>query len=160
MKNNIISKIVLAGALIFLAAGCNSKTPETLGKKNSDVISPTPIEAMKPTPTPTVVIASPTPLQPTAIQNSEKIFTVTGTNFAFVPAEIKVKKGDKIKIILKNDAGFHNLLIDKFNVKTANIGAGKTDTIEFIADQAGSFEYYCGIGNHRAMGMKGNLIVQ
>ena len=33
-------------------------------------------------------------------------------------------------------------------------------TFEHTFNQTGTFEYYCSVGNHRAMGMKGTLIVQ
>jgi plastocyanin len=32
--------------------------------------------------------------------------------------------------------------------------------IEFVANKKGKFEYYCSVGEHRAMGMKGNLVVE
>jgi hypothetical protein len=40
------------------------------------------------------------------------------------------------------------------------VGAGASDVVEFTADKAGTFEYYCSVGNHRAMGMKGTLTVK
>ena len=89
-----------------------------------------------------------------------KEFTVTGSNFAFAPATLSVKKGDTVKITFVNSGGTHDLKIDEFNAATAKIGAGKQATITFIADKAGSFEYYCSVGSHRAMGMKGTLTVQ
>ncbi len=89
-----------------------------------------------------------------------KEFTVTGKNFSFAPSTLTVKKGDTVKITFVNSAGFHDFKIDEFKVATARIGSGKQETISFVADKAGSFEYYCSVGDHRAMGMKGALIVQ
>ena len=87
-------------------------------------------------------------------------FTVTGSNFSFEPAEIKVKKGDSVKIIFKNADGMHDFVIDEFNAKTEQIKGGEQAEVTFIADKAGSFEYYCSVGKHRQMGMKGTLIVE
>jgi len=92
--------------------------------------------------------------------SSVKEFTVDGTNFAFNPSEIKVKKGDTVKIVFKDDDGQHNLVIDGYNVSTNLIGPGSQDTIEFVADTVGEFEYYCSVGSHRALGMSGKLIVE
>lgn len=89
-----------------------------------------------------------------------KEFTVTGSNFVFDPAEIRVKEGDTVKINFKNSGGFHDWKIDEFNATTKVISSGQTDTVQFVADKKGTFEYYCSVGNHRAMGMKGNLIVE
>jgi plastocyanin len=89
-----------------------------------------------------------------------KVFTINGSNFKFEPNMISVNKGDKIKIVFKNTGGFHDLVIDELGVKTKQIGANSEDSVEFTADKVGSFEFYCSVGNHRAMGMKGTLVVQ
>ncbi len=87
-------------------------------------------------------------------------FTVTGKGFLFDPKEIKVKKGDTVRITFVNAEGFHDWKLEGYNVGTKQIAAGKTEVVEFTADKAGTFEYYCSVGQHRQNGMKGNLIVQ
>ncbi len=94
------------------------------------------------------------------VGSKDKEFTVVGTNFAFAPSIMKVNKGDTVKIIFKNSGGTHDLKIDEFNVATNKIASGASETITFVADKTGTFEYYCSIGSHRAMGMKGTLTVQ
>lgn len=87
-------------------------------------------------------------------------FTVDGGNFYFTPGTIKVKKGDTVIINFKNDGGMHNWVLDEFQVTMAPIKTGQTAAVQFVADKAGTFEYYCSVGSHRAMGMKGQLIVE
>lgn len=87
-------------------------------------------------------------------------FTVTGSKYKFDPDQIKVKKGETVKITFKNSDGMHDFVIDEFKTRTKVIKSGEQETIQFTADKAGSFEYYCSVGNHRAMGMKGNLVVE
>jgi len=98
-----------------------------------------------------------TPTAPTAAAVKE--FTVTGQNFSFAPSTLTVKKGDTVKIIFKNADGTHDLRIDEFNAATKRIRTGEQETITFVADKAGSFEFYCSVGSHRQMGMKGTLTV-
>ncbi len=86
--------------------------------------------------------------------------TVTGRNMSFDPKEIKVKKGDTVRVTFKNAQGFHDFVIDEFKVKTEQISAGQEEVVEFVADKTGSFEYYCSVGSHRKMGMWGTLIVE
>jgi plastocyanin len=81
-------------------------------------------------------------------------------NFSFSEKEIRVTKGDKVRITLSNQEGFHDLVIDGFNVRTKRIDSGESDTVEFIANKVGEFEYYCSVGNHRQMGMVGKLVVE
>lgn len=89
-----------------------------------------------------------------------KELTVSGSNFKFIPATLAVNKGDKVKITFKNTGGTHDFVIDAFNIKTKTTQDGVAEIVEFVADKTGTFEYYCSIGNHKAMGMKGILTVQ
>ncbi len=94
------------------------------------------------------------------VSSSVREFTVTGQNFSFTPSMIRVKKGDRVKINFQNTNGFHNFVIDEFNVATPTIERGAQASVEFTADKAGNFEYYCSVGTHRAMGMRGTLVVE
>ncbi|PLX25232.1 hypothetical protein C0580_03015 [Candidatus Parcubacteria bacterium] len=87
-------------------------------------------------------------------------FRVVGTNFDFSEKEIRVKKGDTVRIVFVNEEGFHDWVVDEFDAATKQIQEGNQETIEFVADQAGEFEYYCSVGQHREMGMVGTLIVE
>jgi plastocyanin len=112
-----------------------------------------------PTSTSTSTATSTTPA--TGTQNGNvKEFTVTGKNFSFVPAAMTVNKGDRVRITFVNESGTHDLVIDEFNARTKVIQGGAQETIEFVADKTGSFEYYCSVGKHREMGMKGTLTVK
>ena len=91
-----------------------------------------------------------------------KEFSVNGEDFFFSLKEIKVNVGDTVKINFTNTGRMpHDLVIDEFDgAKTDIINNGVSQTIQFVADKAGTFEYYCSVGSHRQMGMVGNLIVE
>lgn len=95
----------------------------------------------------------------TAPSGPVKEFTVDGSNYEFSPTKIEVNKGDTVKITFKDDDGMHNLVVDGYNVKTNIIKGGSEDTIQFVADKSGTFEYYCSVANHKEEGMVGSLIV-
>jgi plastocyanin len=107
-----------------------------------------------------VISPASTDQAPPAPAETIKTFTVTGQNFSFSPASLTVNQGDTVRIIFKSASGFHDFGIDEFKVATKQIQGGQEETVEFIADKTGVFEYYCSVGNHRAMGMKGALTVQ
>lgn len=92
-------------------------------------------------------------------EGTVKEFTVTGQNFSFSPNTIIVKKGDRVRIVFQNAGGTHNWQLEGYNIGTKIIQTGQTDTVEFTADQAGTFEFFCSVGNHRQMGMVGTLTV-
>lgn len=89
-----------------------------------------------------------------------KEFTVAGNDFSFDVKEMRVKKGDTVRITFENKEGFHDWVVDEFSARTKQLKAGETETIEFVASQAGEFEYYCSVGQHRQNGMVGMLIVE
>lgn len=90
---------------------------------------------------------------------SARSFTITARNFAFTPSTMTVKKGDTVTITLVNGDGFHGFVLEAFDVRSSRLQTGASETVTFVADQAGTFEYYCPVGEHRAMGMKGTLTV-
>ncbi|HBD24859.1 MAG: hypothetical protein A2566_01140 [Candidatus Zambryskibacteria bacterium RIFOXYD1_FULL_40_13] len=77
----------------------------------------------------------------------------------FSLAEMRVKKGDRVKISITNTAGTHDFVLDEFGVKVET-PLNQTVVVEFTADKVGTFEYYCSKYNHRQLGQKGNLIVE
>jgi|GEM_PF-935849 len=95
-------------------------------------------------------------------QPKELTFNITGGSFFFTPNEIKVKQGDKVKIIFTNVGGMHNLMLPDFKVGTKTIQTNESDTIEFTANKKGTFEFYCAVGKgyHRLMGQIGVLLVE
>lgn len=149
-----MKKLVLSlAASAFVLAGCAQTT--------------TPVATTEPTPVDSSAIEEsmiPTEASPAAESAMEvegaKTFTVVGTDFDFDVKEMKVKKGDTVTIVFKNSAGFHDWVIDEFDAKTKQLAAGKEETITFVADKTGTFEYYCSVGKHRENGMVGNLIVE
>ena len=103
--------------------------------------------------------AEPTATEEETVPNEVKV-TIEGSSFKFVPNVITAKVGDKVIVEFKNIDGFHDFQIDEFNAATKVIKTGETDTVEFIADKAGTFEFYCSVGEHRKMGMVGTLTVE
>lgn len=81
-------------------------------------------------------------------------------SFYYTPKEIRVKKGQTVRINLTAKDMMHDLNIDELTVDGPVIKEGESTTIEFVASEIGSFEYYCSVGQHRANGQVGTLIVE
>lgn len=73
--------------------------------------------------------------------------------------EISVNKGDRVRIKVTNTKGTHDFNIDEYGIREAT-PLGKEAVIEFTADKAGEFEYYCSMPGHRQAGQLGKLIVK
>lgn len=84
---------------------------------------------------------------------------VTATSFEFDPAEITVKVGEDIAIVLTSEDISHDFTIDELD---AHVGAdaGETDEGGLRADEPGRYAFYCSVAGHRDAGMEGTLIVE
>lgn len=75
--------------------------------------------------------------------------------------DIVVQQGDTVEVTLCVTGGNHDWVVEEFGAATEVISADdECSTVEFVADQAGEFEYFCSVGNHRAEGMVGLLTVE
>ncbi len=126
--------------------------------RNSNTVAPSPAP-FPATASEVLPLNPPPPVPEGGSTSTPKEFTVEAKNYSFTPPTMSVKKGDTVRITLKNTGGMHDLRIDEFNAATKRIKSGEQDIIEFVADKTGTFEYYCSVGSHRAMGMKGMLTV-
>lgn len=93
-------------------------------------------------------------------KSSAKEFTIHDSNFKFEPSVITVNQGDTVRLTEEVDQGFHNIVVEGYDVKTVPRSSPKTQTVEFVADKAGTFPFYCGVSGHRSLGMEGKLIVK
>ncbi|MDO8557831.1 MAG: dienelactone hydrolase family protein [bacterium] len=73
--------------------------------------------------------------------------------------EMRVKRGDAVRINITNTKGMHDFVIDEYGIQKET-PLNKAVTVEFTADKAGSFVYYCSMPNHRALGQWGTLVVE
>jgi cytochrome c oxidase subunit 2 len=87
-------------------------------------------------------------------------FNVNAFRFGYEPSIIKIKKGDKVRINVNSIDVPHGFAIDEYNINLYLDGL-KTQTVEFIADKAGTFPIYCSVvcgSGHSSM--RGKLIVE
>jgi cytochrome c oxidase subunit II len=85
---------------------------------------------------------------------------VESYNFGFEPTTITVKEGERVRLVATSREGGHGIGIPAFGVNTGEFKAGETKTVEFVADKAGEYPFFCNVfcgSGHRSM--KGTLIV-
>jgi nitrous-oxide reductase len=71
---------------------------------------------------------------------------MTAIRSHFRPEHIKVRQGDRVRIHLTSletiRDGTHGFAIDKYNINVS-LEPGESEVIEFVADQAGVYPFYC-----------------
>lgn len=159
-----MNKIILAIVVLLAGGGAilftNKPAAQVPAKEPAEMQHAGHMEGMDMSANETTKAPEGVPTQNEAAVPAVKEFTVIGSSYLFDPSTITVNHGDKVKITFKNSGGMHDWRIDELGVATKKIKAGEEEVLEFTADKAGTFEYYCSVGEHRAKGMKGTLIVQ
>jgi plastocyanin len=143
---------------LVLLAGCSQNSSSQGGDNSNSQAVATPITDTN-TPAP-VSSSDQTATESVALTGKEVAVAITAQNYSFSKKEIKAKLGDKVKVTLTNNEGMHDFNIDEMKVNSGKLKAGDSKVVEFVASKKGTFEYYCSVGNHRAMGMVGKLIVE
>lgn len=91
---------------------------------------------------------------------SSEVIHMTAKKYAFTPATIMVKRGERVQLIITALDREHGFKLAAFHVNQ-KLAKGVPTTVEFTADKAGTFAFecsvFCGLGHHR---MKGKLIVE
>jgi cytochrome c oxidase subunit II len=85
---------------------------------------------------------------------------VTLKKYEFSPGSLRVRKGERVKLVMTAADHDHGFKLDDFDINQ-KIPKGTTVVVEFSADKAGTFLFrcssVCGIG-HRSM--RGTLVVE
>jgi len=86
--------------------------------------------------------------------------TMTAVKYSFDPNTVRVKKGDRVKLVITATDRDHGFKLAAFHIEQ-KLPKGEAVTVEFTADQAGTFPFecsvFCGLGHKK---MKGQLIVE
>ncbi|MCF7812799.1 cupredoxin domain-containing protein [Candidatus Gracilibacteria bacterium] len=94
------------------------------------------------------------PEQTVSDNESVRTINIDAQRFEFSPNIIRVKKGEKVRLVVNNLDTTHNITIPAFQL------GNKSEAI-FTADKVGEFEFFCanmcGRGHHE---MSGKIIVE
>lgn len=94
----------------------------------------------------------------TEAETGARSIDVVATSFEFDPPTIQADAGEALEVVLTAEDVEHDFVIDELD---AHIGAeaGATATGGFVAEEAGTYTYYCSVPGHREAGMEGELVV-
>ncbi len=96
-------------------------------------------------------------------QEQDVDLVIDAAHMRYSPSLIEVDAGSTITIRINSIDEIHDFVIDELNVDSGLIGGGRSTVITMTIpeDAKGkTFEFYCSVGSHRAMGMVGSLVVK
>ncbi len=89
-----------------------------------------------------------------------RVFNMTAKQFEFIPSTITVDRGDNVRLQVTSADVAHGIAIAAFGIDET-LPPGQKVTVEFFAENAGTFPFecsiYCGSGHS---GMTGQIVVQ
>jgi cytochrome c oxidase subunit 2 len=93
-------------------------------------------------------------------QPSVSEFELTAVKYNFAPNVIKVKQGDRVKLVITAQDREHGFKLAAFHIDR-RLPRGEAVTVEFTADRSGTFPFqcsvFCRLGHKK---MTGQLIVE
>lgn len=108
------------------------------------------------------IAGSAAPSLPKPAQSTDGVRTIniTAKRFTFEPAEVTLKKGEPVKLVLKSEDVTHGIFVRPLKLDQ-DIPAGKTVEVTITPQTAGKFtaicDHFCGAGHGN---MKMTFIVQ
>jgi cytochrome c oxidase subunit 2 len=85
---------------------------------------------------------------------------VTAKKFSFEPAEITVKKGEPVLLVLKSSDVGHGIRFRELNVQVS-VKAGQTGQVQFTPQKSGDFVGHCSVfcgSGHGTMALKLHVV--
>lgn len=80
---------------------------------------------------------------------------ITAKNFEFIQEEVEIRAGDTVRITLENEAGYHGVGIDGYDLEVK-----EGEVLEFVANKKGEFEIFCSIPcGHGHDNMTGKIVI-
>lgn len=92
-----------------------------------------------------------------------ELAVATTAPYSYSPATLSVAEGALVNLTYTNSDPVpiqqHDWVLDGADVATDVVGVGASTSVTFTAPEAGTYEFYCSVGSHRALGMRGTLTV-
>lgn len=85
---------------------------------------------------------------------------IEASNYAFSIDKITASEGTALLLTITSTQGTHDFVIEELGVSSGMLPVGEPVQINVPTDRPGTYEFYCSVGNHREMGMKGTLVIR
>lgn len=101
--------------------------------------------------------------EPEKVMAEKDELAIEMSSFQFSQDKIVVRAGQKVTLKLTNLEGVHDFMIDELGVASKQTSMGDETLVTFTVPKSSAgktYEYYCSVGNHRQLGMVGQLVVE
>ncbi|MCH6554070.1 MAG: cupredoxin domain-containing protein [Acidobacteria bacterium] len=100
------------------------------------------------------------PAQQGSSETEVREIRMTAQKYRFDPQEIRVREGERVRLLITALDRKHGIRIKEFGVKTV-LEKGKETVVEFVAERVGEYKFKCSVRcGWRHGSMKGKLIVE
>lgn len=157
MTSSRYISLLTASAVILTFAGCNRITDGNSDSSSSSGMEVSSAMMMESSSSSSVSSdEASSAMKTSSAQAQVRVITITAKNWAFSPATINVKKGEKVQLKIVGTEGIHGFAIADLNLNVT-IKAGETVTVDLPTDTAGTFSFRCSVpcgdGHKEMVGM-------
>ena len=167
MRLKITVLVMVLSVFLFILTACSSEQPAQPVVPQPQLVAQPEALPADPAVQEPITETQPSPPQPApeaaepTSESNVKEFTITAKQWEFDIKEIRVKKGDRVKIHVKSFDVRHGFFIPQYNVNENQIKPGQDADIEFVASREGTWAYFCSVPCGKGhKDMRGNLIVE
>jgi len=89
-----------------------------------------------------------------------KTVHIDSFSWGFTQDPVTINKGDNVHLVITSSSGTHGVMIPGLGVSSGAVSPGETQTVDFVASEAGTFDYFCNVPcgeGHRSM--RGQLVI-
>lgn len=157
----IVAILVVVGGAIFLSSNNSTETPASTSNSDAMMEEETMEGKNEVMEEEGMMEDKDSMMEDDSMMGEAMQIEVEGGSYYFDPDVITVEAGQEVTITLNSMDMMHDFVIDELDVATEVVPGGETGSVTFTApDKPGEYEFYCSVGNHRAQGMVGTLIVE
>lgn len=156
----VIVVLALVGGFVVLSGRSSGSADSNMEATTGDAMTETDTQVLPPesgTSLEGTDATNDTTLDATATEG--QTLNIDAGAFYYSVKEIRARKGETITINLTAVDMQHDFNIDELGVDSDVVKDGESIRFSFVASEAGEFEYYCSVGQHRQNGQVGTLIV-
>ena len=100
------------------------------------------------------------PKEPIKPPDSSRIIDITTRNWAFSPANISVRKGEKVTLRIIGEEGVHGFAVPELSINKT-IRLGEVITVDLPTGTAGLYRFFCSVQCGQGhIDMNGEIIIE
>jgi uncharacterized cupredoxin-like copper-binding protein len=94
-----------------------------------------------------------------SIEVEAKAVSLIAEDIVWNQSLIEAQVGQEVQVTIRNDGALdHSFVIDELDINV-HLSPGEIDNFSFVLNEAGNYDFICGIPGHEEVGMVGEIVI-